>query len=311
MRRGITLLEVLISIGILAIGLTCVLGLIVAGRSSAARSIIYDQIGTVTENARADALTLGLTRIDALTSPTGGDCPLPPLIFDPIGSASGVWPEGTGLHPAVLRAGGTRSVSDTPSEQPRAWPIAGYAFQSRDDVAFAAALGPDDPPRNRFSGGVRSFTGRTTWLAMITHPFAAPLEPSQQATMTIVIFHKREPGIMPPPAGTPPPDLMLTATDRLEWSTGPLVAGRSDSEVMRSGTILLLAGTTTDPMAPPRVHRLVRADLDRVGHGATVAFEGNPPFSAATLPRRAYLLPDAISATEYTVTMQGADEYAR
>jgi hypothetical protein len=64
-------------------------------------------------------------------------------------------------------------------------------------------------------------------------------------------------------------------------------------------------------MAPPRVHRLVRADLDRVGHGATVAFEGNPPFSAATLPRRAYLLPDAISATEYTVTMQGADEYAR
>jgi hypothetical protein len=42
-----------------------------------------------------------------------------------------------------------------------------------------------------------------------------------------------------------------------------------------------------------------------------VAFEGNPPFSAATLPRRAYLLPDAISATEYTVTMQGADEYAR
>ena len=89
-RRGITLLEVLISIGILAIGLTCVLGLIVAGRTSAARSIVYDQIGTVTENARADALTLGLTRLDALTSPTGGDCPAPPLIFDPIGLATGV-----------------------------------------------------------------------------------------------------------------------------------------------------------------------------------------------------------------------------
>ena len=41
-RRGITLLEVLISIGILAIGLTCVLGLVVAGRTSAARSIVYD-----------------------------------------------------------------------------------------------------------------------------------------------------------------------------------------------------------------------------------------------------------------------------
>jgi hypothetical protein len=51
--------------------------------------------------------------------------------------------------------------------------------------------------------------------------------------------------------------------------------------------------------------------LDRAGGGATVAFEGNPRFDATTLPRNAYLLPDAISATEYTVTMQGADEYAR
>ena len=42
-----------------------------------------------------------------------------------------------------------------------------------------------------------------------------------------------------------------------------------------------------------------------------MAFDGNPPFAATTLPRLAYLLPDAISATEYTVTMQGADEFAR
>lgn len=310
-RRGITLLEVLISIGILAIGLTCVLGLIVAGRSSAARSVVYDQIGSVTENARADALTLGLTRIDALTSPTGGDCPAPPLIFDPIGLAGGVWPEASGLHPAVLRAGGTRSTPDTPSAQPRTWPMAAYAFETRDDVAFAPPADSDDPLRNRFSGGVRSFQGRTTWLALLTHPFTTPLEPSQQATMTIVVCHKREPGVMPPPAGTLPPDLRLTATDRLEWSTGALVTGRPDREVLRSGTILLLAGTATEPIVPPRVHRLIRADLDRDGSGATVAFEGNPLFAAATLPRRAYLLPDAISATEYTVTMQGADEYAR
>lgn len=310
-RRGITLLEVLISIGILAIGLTCVLGLIVAGRTSAARSIVYDQIGTVTENARADALTLGLTRLDALTSPTGGDVPAPPLVFDPIGLASGVWPAASGLHPAVLRAGGALSVPDTASARPRAFPIAGYAFETRDDLATVAPDGDDDLPRNQFTAGVRSFHGRTSWLALLSHPFTTPLEPSQQATLTIIVCHKREPGVMPPPAGVSPPDLRLTAADRLEWSTGTLVAGRADKEVLRVGAWLLLAGTTVDPVVQPKVYRLVQADLDRTGSGATVAFEGNPRFDAATLPRNAYLLPDAISATEYTVTLQGADEYAR
>ena len=310
-RRGITLLEVLISIGILAIGLTCVLGLIVAGRTSAARSIVYDQIGTVTENARADALTLGLTRLDALTGPTGGDCPAPPLIFDPIGLASGVWPASSGLHPAVLRAGGALCVPHPPIARPRAWPIAGYGFEARDDLATAAPERDDQLPRNRFTAGVRAFQGRTTWLALLTHPSMTPFEPSQQATLTIVVCHKREPGVMPPPAGVLPADLKLTAADRLEWSTGTLVAGRADKEVVKVGGWLLLAGTTADPVIPPRVHRLVQADLDRAGGGATVALEGNPRFEATTLPRNAYLLPDAISATEYTVTLQGADEYAR
>lgn len=308
-RRGITLLEVLISIGILAIGLTCVLGLIVAGRTSAARSIVYDQIATVTENARADALTLGLTRIDALTGPEGGDCPPPPLIFDPIGLAAGVWPEASGLHPAVLRAGGPIHAGETASSRPRTLPVAGYAFETRDDLVFADPAGGDDLPRNRFSGGVRSFNGRTTWLALLTHPFSSPLEPSHQATLTIIVCHKREPGVMPPPAGVTPPDLILTASDRLEWSTSPLVPGRADKEVLRTGAWLLLAGVTGEEVIPPKVHRLVRAEPGR--GGATVSFDGNPSFPPTTLPRRAFLLPDAISATEFTVTLQGADEFAR
>jgi hypothetical protein len=239
-----TSVEVLISIGILAIGLTCVLGLIVAGRTSAARSIVYDQIGTVTENARADALTLGLTRLDALTSPTGGDCPAPPLIFDPIGLATGVWPAASGLHPAVLRAGGALSVPDTANAQPRAFPMASYAFESRDDLATVAPSNDDDLPRNQFTAGVRSFHGRTTWLALLTHPFTTPLESSQQATLTIIVCHKREPGVMPPPAGTPPPDLRLTAADRLEWSTGTLLTPQQAGiRAFVPGVFLLISAT--------------------------------------------------------------------
>lgn len=66
-RRGITLMEVLISIGILAIGLTSVVALVPAGRSQAARGIVLDRAATVGANALADAITAGFTRFDSLT----------------------------------------------------------------------------------------------------------------------------------------------------------------------------------------------------------------------------------------------------
>jgi type II secretory pathway pseudopilin PulG len=66
-RRGITLMEVLISIGILAVGLTSVVALVPAGRSQASRGIIYDRATTMATNALADAVTAGFTRLDSLT----------------------------------------------------------------------------------------------------------------------------------------------------------------------------------------------------------------------------------------------------
>jgi len=66
-RRGITLMEVLISIGILAVGLTSVVALVPAGRSQASRGIIYDRATTMATNALADAITAGFTRFDSLT----------------------------------------------------------------------------------------------------------------------------------------------------------------------------------------------------------------------------------------------------
>ena len=45
-RRGITLMEVLISIGILAIGLTSVVSLVPAGQTQAARAVILDRAAT-------------------------------------------------------------------------------------------------------------------------------------------------------------------------------------------------------------------------------------------------------------------------
>lgn len=66
-RRGITLLEVLISIGILAIGLTSVLGLMAAARTQAARAVVLDRAALMANNVLADAATFGLLR-------SGTDC---------------------------------------------------------------------------------------------------------------------------------------------------------------------------------------------------------------------------------------------
>lgn len=66
-RRGITLMEVLISIGILAVGLTSVVALVPAGKSQAARSVTLDRAASMATNALADAVSAGFTRLDSLT----------------------------------------------------------------------------------------------------------------------------------------------------------------------------------------------------------------------------------------------------
>lgn len=65
-RRAITLIEVLISIGILAIGLSSIVALIPAGRSQAARAVVLDRAAVMAANGLADAVTVGMTRRDSL-----------------------------------------------------------------------------------------------------------------------------------------------------------------------------------------------------------------------------------------------------
>jgi len=66
-RRGITLMEVLIAIGILAVGLTSVVALVPAGKAQASRGVTLDRAATMATNALADAVTAGFTRFDSLT----------------------------------------------------------------------------------------------------------------------------------------------------------------------------------------------------------------------------------------------------
>lgn len=87
-RAGITLLEVLISIGILAVGLSSLVALMPAARSQAERAVVLNHAGVLAANALADAATFGLLRADSLTvAPTASV----PVIVDPAVGGSNVY----------------------------------------------------------------------------------------------------------------------------------------------------------------------------------------------------------------------------
>jgi type II secretory pathway pseudopilin PulG len=65
-RCGTTLLEVLIAIGVLAIGLSALVAAIPAANAIAKRAVITDTATLVAENALAHAVTSGLCRVDSL-----------------------------------------------------------------------------------------------------------------------------------------------------------------------------------------------------------------------------------------------------
>lgn len=171
MRRGITLLEVLIAIGILAIGLSSVVALIPAGRSQAARAVVLDRASCLAANALSDAVTFGLLRPDALTGTAGLS------IIDPLGLAV----SGTAVVnaiPVTLKSRGLFSaVTDLPAQA-----ASHFLFtQGRDDLVFSTGTSVDSqqanadgPPFNAFSDGTRAYQGRMSCFYAIQQPVLVP-----------------------------------------------------------------------------------------------------------------------------------------
>jgi prepilin-type N-terminal cleavage/methylation domain-containing protein len=172
-RRGITLIEVLIAIGILAVGLSSVVALIPAGRSQASRAIVLDRASNLAANALSDAATFGLLRPDSLTATAGL------LVIDPLGLA-GI---GTFAPPRQDGIFSSGTASATAAAQ--------LLFtQGRDDLLFAPGATDDDPPLNMFTDGARSFQGRMSCIYAIR-----PAVSGSPGTLSAVVFHGRDPGM--------------------------------------------------------------------------------------------------------------------
>ena len=344
-RAGITVLEVLIAIGILAIGLTSVLSLIPLGRSLLTKAVVADHGGFVLDNARATVLTTGLANVDALTGADGGPCPGAPLVIDPLGLASGSWPVEYGLNPAVLRSAATLADATQEGARPRSWPVSSLGFTSADDVLMTTPDDDDLPPTNRFVNGVRGAVGRFSWFAVLAKSSTTPFMAGELATLSIVVCRNRVPGLMPPAGGIATPvSLRLTPggpdgprsyrpPHRLSWPAGSqLFPDRLNHEALKKGAIVLVPASApatkeaASAARPPRFVTVATVTFLRHGDGADdgaeVTFAGDPSFvpepdadgdgpelEPMTLP--VAILPDAVAVRDSTVTIEGTGRFSR
>jgi hypothetical protein len=175
-RRAITLLEVLISLGILSVGLASVVALVPAGGDQAKKALVDDRRGALGANTLADVISRRL--LDPATwSPTQPAAVNYRVLFDvpPTGSSALA-----GL-PLVQQAGfGAVPMSDE-------------FFRAQDDLAYKLPDDEDQPALPQFfSGGSKRLSeGNFSWLATLIplRPGISPASPLHQ--LTVVAMHRR------------------------------------------------------------------------------------------------------------------------
>jgi type II secretory pathway pseudopilin PulG len=224
--RGISLLEVLISIGILTVGLLSALALVPVGRTYLAKAAVDDRAAAVVHSAYDTLTTARLLAEDKLVLPTGARV----VAVDPIMVAR------RRLHEQATPPFGTipRIAWNLPpppppppppspqqqQQQHAAW--ADRVFRTADDLEVDddvrnASTGRRDefaPPRpvySRAPGGdplARQARGRMSWLVMLQPEAPGPAKDHWHDgsifDVSIVIFQDRtlpslDPSVPPPP----------------------------------------------------------------------------------------------------------------
>jgi len=319
-RHGITLMEVLIAIGILAVGLTSVVSLVPAGQSQAARALILDRGASMVANGLQDAVTYGLTRPDSISIDPRDVFPLIPqvpgqpnvvgqvLVFDPVVQRAGVaantvLPNAAG---AFLKPAGIYSQPSNQAGNP-SWQVLQLLGQGRDDLIVSPGAGPDDPPVNRYDpNGIRLFNGRMSCLfsvaradnVLTTSPGAGDV-----AKLTVVAFHNRN--LSDPSAGWLP----VTFDGTTLTLGGAVPDNRTLKEIIRPGVVIYDPNKTDATNQYLRWSQVLMASVDSADGSVYVTFASPPPTAGGALPLR--ILLDSVGMAEQMVVLEGSGPYSK
>jgi hypothetical protein len=270
--RGITLLEVLISIGILAIGLSSVVALVPAGHSQATRAVVLDRASILAANVLADAATFGLFRSVGVRNGASR-----PLVIDAAA---------TSLPGAVNGDLGPLGIYATapPANVPAPAACENLFLQLRDDITVTAPAGPDDLPTNLFVDGARAFEGRMTALLC--------LQSGTPERASVVVFHRRDPSL---------PTLAGTITN-LQLTISTALGTRSFRDVVKPGVVVW-------DSVGGRFHQLASASIAASGSSAFVTLSPGGSAFAGTVS--VTILPDSVGLAERRFVRETAGAYTQ
>ena len=221
-RAGITLLEVLISIGVLTIGLVSVLSLVPAGRSYAVKATIYDRATSVAENAIADVITRGYLDPVRFALSTAK-----PTRVDYLGVASGS-PVGGGSFDTIASSTGWGVPANS-------LPVPFAVCSSSDDLVFTIPTTDDPPSPGRTASGLPVAENRFSWVATLMGSGGAAIPNNvsgSPAVLSVVVFHRRD------FSGTGQRSYSGTASGTTIAIAS--VSAANDKEFLRSGAVVLI-----------------------------------------------------------------------
>lgn len=283
-------MEVLISIGILSVGLASVVALIPAGGSLAKKTVIEDRRGAMASAAIADVVNYGMLNPATWSA---GAAPYR-VIIDPIGSAS--FTGLTSVNVSNIAAGSS---------------VANLVFSAADDLVYkdnpAAGDPTSDPPISRLtSDSARRFAeGGYSWLATLV-PSGTSATP-QFYTLSVVEFYRR------PPAGT---GLSVSTTGSFPNMSSISLSGIGSFNLAindfravfpQGGALLFTDGST--------IHAWRRIQLaspiysgDTIA-GANIALDRETPDSTSDFT--VYALEGTVGVVERGVQLEGPSPWAR
>jgi Tfp pilus assembly protein PilV len=269
-RRGITILEVLIALGILAIGLASVAAIIPAARSQANRAVILDRAALHAANVLADAATFGVLRRSG-TNWQSITASSPTVVIDALP---------TGLDSTTTAQARTAGVFATSTSGAAVPSVARLFLDSRDDVIITTPTNDDNLPLNLVIDGARAFAGRTTSLLCLSDASSGLYRAS------VVVFHNRD------QANT---TITGTLADSELTITPP--SGRTASDIARPGVVLW-------EQSGRRFHQLTAVASTANGSAFYVGLGSGTSIASGTFTVQ--ILPDSVGLAERVFTPETA-----